>query len=97
MIDARNQADSLAYSVEKTVNENRDKLPAADVARIESAIQAVRDASATDDVEAITRATDALQQASHAMASAMYAGQAAGAGAAQPSEPEVVDAEVVEK
>ena len=36
LIDARNQADSLAYSVEKTVNENRDRLPAADVARVES-------------------------------------------------------------
>ncbi len=33
LIDARNQADSLAYSVEKTVNENRDRLPAADVSR----------------------------------------------------------------
>ena len=31
LIDARNQADSLAYSVEKTINENRDRLPAADV------------------------------------------------------------------
>ena len=33
LIDARNQADALAYSVEKTVNENRDRLPAADVSR----------------------------------------------------------------
>ena len=33
LIDARNQADSLAYSVEKTVNENRDRLPATDVSR----------------------------------------------------------------
>ena len=31
VIDARNQADALAYSVEKTVNENRDRLPADDV------------------------------------------------------------------
>src|SRR6187401_786127 len=31
LIDARNQADSLAYSVEKTINENRDRLPATDV------------------------------------------------------------------
>ena len=36
LIDARNQADSLAYSVEKTVNENRDRLPAADVSRVET-------------------------------------------------------------
>src|SRR6187431_16093 len=40
LIDARNQADSLAYSVEKTVNENRDRIPAADVSRVEEAIKA---------------------------------------------------------
>ena len=97
-IEARNQAEALAHSVEKSLQEHRDKVPAADASRIESAIQAVRDASATDDVEAIKRATDALQQASHAMASAMYAGQGQAAGGSAPSsEPEVVDAEVVEK
>ena len=53
LIDARNQADALAYSVEKTVNENRDRLPAADVSRIESAIAAVREAAKGDDLEAI--------------------------------------------
>src|SRR5205807_9165531 len=41
LIDARNMADSLAYSVEKTVNENRDRLPASDVSRIESAVTAL--------------------------------------------------------
>ena len=97
-IEARNQAEALAHSVEKSLQEHRDKVPAADASRIESAIQAVRDASATDDVEAIKRATDALQQTSHAMASAMYAGQGQAAGGSAPSsEPEVVDAEVVEK
>src|SRR5678809_1049875 len=35
LIDARNQADSLAYSVEKTISENRDRLPATDVSRVE--------------------------------------------------------------
>ena len=49
LIDARNQADSLAYSVEKTVNENRDRLPATDVSRVESAIAAVREAAKGDE------------------------------------------------
>src|SRR5213078_4356845 len=44
LIDARNHADSLTYSVEKTVNENRDRLPAADVSRIENAVTALREA-----------------------------------------------------
>src|SRR5256714_4972805 len=35
LIDARNQADSLAYQVEKTVSENREKLPVGELSRIE--------------------------------------------------------------
>jgi molecular chaperone DnaK len=95
-IEARNRADALAYSVEKTLTENRDKLPAGEVSRVESALAAVRSAIATDDAAAITRAADDLQKASHAMAEALYAAQTAGA---QPGaqEGEVVDAEVVEK
>src|SRR5207253_1542388 len=65
LIDARNTADSLAYSVEKTVNENRDRLPATDVSRIESAVATLRDAAQRDDLDAIRRATDDLQKASH--------------------------------
>ena len=38
LIDARNQADSLAYQVEKTVNENRERLPVGELSRIEAAI-----------------------------------------------------------
>jgi molecular chaperone DnaK len=101
LVEARNNADALAYSVEKTLGENREKLPAADVARIESAIAAVRSATAGEDAGAITRAADDLQRASHAMAEALYAAQAgnagAGASARQSGEPDVVDAEVVEK
>ena len=72
LIDARNQADSLAYSVEKTVNENRDRLPAADVSRIESAVSTLRDSAKAEDIEAIRRATDSLQKVSHAMAEQLY-------------------------
>jgi molecular chaperone DnaK len=99
IVEARNNADALAYSVEKTLGENREKLPAADVARIESAIATVRSATAGEDAGAITRAADELQRASHAMAEALYTAQAgnAGAGARQAAEPDVVDAEVVEK
>jgi molecular chaperone DnaK len=99
LVEARNNADALAYSVEKTLGENREKLPAADVARIESAIAAVRSVTADENAGAITRAADELQRASHAMAEALYTAQAgnAGAGARQAAEPDVVDAEVVEK
>ena len=42
VIDARNQADSLAYQVEKTVNENRGKVAAGDLSTVESAIAELR-------------------------------------------------------
>jgi molecular chaperone DnaK len=99
-IEARNNADALAYSVEKTLNENRDTLPAGDVSRIEAALAAVRSATSGDDAAAITRASEELQRTSHAMAEALYKAraQAGGGGTAQqPVEPEIVDAEVVEK
>jgi molecular chaperone DnaK len=101
LVEARNNADALAYSVEKTLGDNGEKLPAADVARIESAIAAVRTATAGEDTGAITRAADELQRASHAMAEALYTAQAGNAGPSastrESAEPDVVDAEVVEK
>ena len=68
LIDARNQADSLAYATEKTVNENRDRLPALDVARIETAIGKVREVAKADDQAALLKATEELHSESHAVA-----------------------------
>ncbi len=99
LIDARNQADSLAYSVEKTVNENRDRLPAADVSAIESALSTLREAAKADDIEAIRRATDGLQKASHAMAEQLYKQSetnAANAAASQKKDDDVKEGEVVD-
>jgi molecular chaperone DnaK len=99
LIDVRNQGDGLAYSVERTLNENRSKMPADAASQIESAIAAVRDALKTEDVSAIKQATERLQHASHAMAEQMYK-QNAGAGAPRDGsgvkDAEVVDAEVVD-
>jgi molecular chaperone DnaK len=103
VIDVRNQADSLAWSVEKSLNENREKVPVGEISKIEAAIAAVREAIKTDDAAAITRASDDLQKASHAMAEALYKaqqpGQAAdvqGGTAGKGAESEVVDAEFAE-
>jgi molecular chaperone DnaK len=95
LIDARNQADSLAYSVEKTIAEQRDRMPAVDVERIERLIAGVRDAATSDSVEAIRRAAEELQKASHTMAEQLYKQQAAGAGAQAAERPDVMDGEVV--
>jgi molecular chaperone DnaK len=101
VIDARNQADSLAWSVEKTLNENREKVPVGEISTIEAAIATVREAVKGDDAAAITSASDALQKASHAMAEALYKAQQSpgtqpGEPAGKPAEGEVVDAEFAE-
>ena len=83
VIDVRNQAESLAWSVEKTLTESRDKVPASDAARVEQAIAAVREAVKGDDAEAIKRAADELQRASHAIAEALYKSQDSGGDAAR--------------
>src|SRR2546427_990546 len=72
VIDARNQADSLAYSVEKTITENREKLSSQDVARIEASIAEVRQAAHAENLAAIKKAIDELQRASHAIAEQLY-------------------------
>ena len=97
VIDARNQADSLAYSVEKTINENRDRLPAVDVERVEKAIGVVRDAVKGDNLETIRAAGAELQKASHSIAEQLYQKQAQGANqGSKPAHEDVVDGEVVD-
>jgi len=108
VIDARNQADALAYQVEKTVNENRDKVAVGDLSRIEAAIAEVRKAAQGDDLAAIKRTMDDLQRASHAMAEQLYRGSpqgsqastgshgSAGSQSSNVKDGEVVDAEYAE-
>jgi molecular chaperone DnaK len=104
LIDVRNQADSLAYQAEKTVNDNREKLPVGELSKTEAAIAAVRSAAQTEDVAAIKQATEALQQAAHGLAELLYkstqsSGNAPGATGAQSTDVkdgEVVDAEYAE-
>jgi molecular chaperone DnaK len=100
LIDARNQADTLAYSVEKTVNENRDRLPATDVTRVEAAITALREAAKGDDAAAIRRASDELQKASHGIAEQLYkqsqANAANAAASQQAKDQDVKEGEVVD-
>jgi molecular chaperone DnaK len=99
LIDARNQADSLAYQVEKTVSENREKVPVRDLSTIEAAIAEVKRVVQGDDAAAIRNASENLQRASHALAEALYGGtqRAQGApGSARSGESNVKDAEVVD-
>jgi len=99
VIDARNQADSLAYSVEKTINENRDRLPAVDVEGVERAIEVVRDAVKGDNLETIRAASVELQKVSHAIAEQLYKNQNPAPGQSQgpnARHDDVVEGEVVD-
>jgi molecular chaperone DnaK len=70
--DARNQAESLVYSTEKSLGEHRETLDAATVSEIESKLADVRAALDGDDASAIRTKSEDLMQASHKLAEAVY-------------------------
>ncbi len=76
-VEARNQADSLVYGTEKTLQEYGDKVSESDRNTIESAIQKLKESLKGEDVDAIKTDTDALLHASHKLAEIMYAQAAA--------------------
>ena len=91
-IDARNDADALIYSTEKSVAEYKDKLPQDVVDSINAAIVELRAAMETDNAEDIKAKTSALQQA------AMKIGESlAGKSGDGENKENVEDAEVNEK
>jgi molecular chaperone DnaK len=79
-IEARNRADAMIYSVEKTLKEHRSKISDAEVREIESAIEETRKAMGENDAAKLNAATDKLTQASHKLAEAMYKAAQPGAG-----------------
>lgn len=71
-IEARNRLDGLVYNVDKTLGENKDKLDAAAVGEIETAISEAKTALAGSDPDAMNSAFDRLQTASHKIAEVLY-------------------------
>jgi molecular chaperone DnaK len=105
LIDARNTADGLIYSTEKTLAEHADKIDPGTRAEVERAAGDLKRAAEGDNVDEIKRLTETLTHASHALAQSMYqqAEPQAGPGNGQASRPsasgsddEVVDAEYEE-
>ena len=104
-IEARNQLDSLVYTTEKMLNENREKIPMAEITGIEAALQEGKKALESGKADQIRQAIEQITKASHRMAEAMYrraesqqqgtGAQAGGQakGGDRPAEGEVVDAE----
>jgi molecular chaperone DnaK len=109
LIDARNAADGLIYSTEKTLAEHAEKIDPDTKAQVERAAKDLKRAAEGDNIDEIKRLTETLTHASHALAQSMYqqAGPAPGpqadsgyAGNPGPSASnggdEVVDAEYEE-
>jgi molecular chaperone DnaK len=71
-IDARNKADATLYQVEKLLKDHRDKISDSDAKTVEEALENTRKKIAEGSVEEINKAVDALTQASHKLAEAMY-------------------------
>ena len=73
LADAKNQAESLVYQTERSLKEHRDKLEEADASTIEGRVMELKQALESDDVAEIRSKTDALTEASHKLAEAVYA------------------------
>jgi len=81
-VETKNRADSLVYSVEKMLKENREKISESDAKNIESALEDSKKTIQEGDVSKINAAVERLTSASHKLAEAMYK-QASTARAAQ--------------
>ena len=78
-VETRNNADSLVYSTEKSLEEYGDSVSAEDREAIQSAIDKLKETLKSENIEAIKADTEALTTASHKLAEAMYAQAAADA------------------
>ncbi len=72
VVDLKNQADQLIYSTEKTLREHGDKVSAESRAKIESAINNLKEAMKGEDAEAIRKAVDNLNLASQEIGRILY-------------------------
>ncbi len=95
LVNARNQADQVIYSTEKTLKEHGDKISETEKSNINNLLEKLKKVKDEDDVNEIKKTIDELQTASHKLAQAMYETtaksqqQAAGKGAEEkPSEEE---------
>ncbi len=87
-VERRNKLDSMVYQLEKSLSENKDKIPAAEIATFESLVKEGREAVEKQDDDLIAAALEKLEKESHRIAQMMYNAGTAGApgteGAAPP-------------
>src|SRR5579884_3153123 len=98
VVDAKNNAETLAYQTERSLKEHRSKLDESEASTIEGRVMELRQALQGDDLGEIRAKTEALQEASHKLAEAVYAqataqaqASAGGNGTAASADDEVVE------
>jgi molecular chaperone DnaK len=96
LADARNAGEQLAYQVERTLKEHRDKLPEAEASTIEGRIMELKQAVEGTDLAEIRSKTEALEEASRSLSDAIYAQAASQASAGASGNGGAGDEEVVE-
>jgi len=80
MVEAKNQAESLIHTTERTLTEGGDKVSPGDREAVESAIRSLREVTSGEDVDAIKARTETLGQAAMKLGEAMYKAQQASGG-----------------
>jgi molecular chaperone DnaK len=101
LIEARNHADNTVYAAEKALREFGEKVPAEIKSEVEAGVADVKKAAEGEDVEVIRAATKSLSEVIQKIGGAVYQGQPAPAGEADPNPnpeagPDVVEGEVKE-
>ncbi len=91
LVSARNQADSIIYSTEKSMKEFGEKISADDKKKIEDAIQSLKNVKDTEDAAAITKAIEDVTTAAHKLAEEIYKNASAQQQAAQTQENQAAD------
>jgi molecular chaperone DnaK len=96
--ETRNQAEQMAYSTEKLIKDNDDKLSEEIKTEVQADVDALKTALAGEDIEAVKTAQEKLTTSSQKLGEAIYAAQPTeGAEEAASSDEDVVDAEVVDE
>ncbi|GAF80552.1 unnamed protein product, partial [marine sediment metagenome] len=72
LIDLKNQADNLVYSLEKTLMENKDKIESEEASKIQIEIDNTKSVISSDNAEQIKKALETLTKASHKLTEMMY-------------------------
>jgi len=72
-VEAKNQADALVYSAEKTIKEAEGKVDKASIDTAKEALEQLKEKLNSDDTEAIKQASEKLSEALYAVSSALYA------------------------